>query len=59
MLAAINIAECNIPMEKEDSEVIALVHRHAQKNVSNMILMVDEDKMYLVNGCNDMEGVRK
>ncbi len=59
MLAAINIAECNIPMEKEDSEVIALVHIHAQKSVSNMLLMIDGNKVYLVDGCNDMEGGRK
>lgn len=53
MLAAINIAGCNSPEEKEDAEVFALVHRRAKESLNDMVLVVDGGAMYLVSRLRD------
>lgn len=53
MLAAINIAGCNFPEEREDAEIFALVHRRSKKNLNDMILVVEDKTMYLVSRQRD------
>lgn len=53
MLAAINIAGCNSPEEKEDAEVFALVHRRAKESLNDMVLVVDGRAIYLVSRQRD------
>lgn len=52
-MAAINIAGCNSPEEKEDAEVFALVHRRAKESLNDMVLVVDGGAMYLVSRLRD------
>ena len=53
MLAAINIAGCKSPEEKEDAEVFALVHRRAKESLNDMVLVVDGRAIYLVSRQRD------
>lgn len=53
MLAAINIAGCNSPEEKEDAEAFALVRRCSKENLNNMVLVIEGKTMYLVSRQRD------
>lgn len=53
MLAAINIAGCNFPEEREDAEAFALVHRRSKENLNHMVLVVEGQTMYLVSRQRD------
>lgn len=53
MLAAINIAGCNFPEEREDAEAFALVRRRSKENLNHMVLVVDGQTMYLISRQRD------